>query len=56
MKERSESTASTSVASVFYSVQLSGSHVPQVACMPDWTAIRGSGRKQTETHDDEMDV
>lgn len=56
MKERSESTANTSVASVFYSVQLSGSHDAQVSDMPDGTGICGSGRKQTETRSDEMDV
>lgn len=45
MKERSESTANTSVS--FYSVYLSGSQDLQVACMSDRKDIRGSGRKQT---------
>lgn len=45
MKERLESTVDTSVTSAFYSALLSGSKDLQVAVMPDWTDIHGSGRK-----------
>lgn len=46
MKERSESTANSSITSVFYSVKLLGSQDLQVACMSDWMDICGSGTKQ----------